>query len=869
MKELIEIARRVMLIARESPNSSDARRFALSCLEPVGACAFPKLASVVLGDDGAGWTSHRWRKQAMSDWLFLSQGEALPTVHNSRRRVSVEKVDAVVQFVLCQVEFVNCTDARRIVYGGKEFLLPVFRAKMSIEEMWRQYGGEEIGSRKRKKLGTVGENSATADIMSFSSFFRIARVLTRGRSHQHSGGSTVLYTLGRLTMHYIWNLLQLLKDDMQKDDFDVLVSQFENVEAFLLVDFKKHVSTRILTQKGDDPGFCFGQAADFDASAEPQFGAVKGRCCQMCTDSLLFPFAITSAVKRALPQTPLRQKKLERLKNGMAQSCAIRIRSLMAYLIRVVRQRLHITEQMLLMDRSQVFVFADFKEKWLAERHSESQAFHYGKAGISIHGAAIIRLKIGVPEAVLENARKNLNDVNKWVRQIFDVMYYIQIVDQPHAQDGALTMALLEDLLLYVKDNPKLEGIKSVKLCTDNARNYCCSLVVRALPLLQLSTGITVDLYLHNEPGDGKTLLDAFFGLVSMALSRWLDRKGNNVVTPSQAANAVANSLPSATVALVTLNSGTSSAQYLCDEVCSNRNLRATILGISTKRRIEYGERHAKLFNYGSYESAAVKATKILIESRGFTETKRRFVEYEQTNCSERTIFGVSSDVLRESRLSLQPFREISAQSSGGQDGSGEQESEIAYCGLCGMRFVARHACQGAKILKDVTGVALQLAEETVRKGWTFDDGIAQRNRISCSAPGYMMELYEMAEKLRWMLSDNTGQFIPGHAACTGNIPTTNKFVSFFIRWATEYKTRNLSAPRPHIAAEYIENVTEDGLPALNLTDIPAHSTIASICTRFHKGELVLTEGERSEENDVDDDESVDAVLTNMFEVLP
>lgn len=76
--------------------------------------------------------------------------------------------------------------------------------------------------------------------------------------------------------------------------------------------------------------------------------------------------------------------------------------------------------------------------------------FNFGKVGIDIHLIAIIRLKNNIPDKVLSEARKNFRDINKWVEFIFDVHYLIKMVDEPRKKYAALTLATLEDALLYV-----------------------------------------------------------------------------------------------------------------------------------------------------------------------------------------------------------------------------------------------------------------------------------------------------------------------------------------------------------------------------------------------------------------------------------
>ncbi len=71
------------------------------------------------------------------------------------------------------------------------------------------------------------------------------------------------------------------------------------------------------------------------------------------------------------------------------------------------------------------------------------------------------------------------------------------------------------------------------------------------LPAVSLTNGVQISSFDHNEVHDGKTLLDGFFGLVTMALERHVDEQGNCAVLPNQVAQAVAGRLPNTTVRLI------------------------------------------------------------------------------------------------------------------------------------------------------------------------------------------------------------------------------------------------------------------------------------------------------------------------------
>lgn len=84
------------------------------------------------------------------------------------------------------------------------------------------------------------------------------------------------------------------------------------------------------------------------------------------------------------------------------------------------------------------------------------------------------------------------------------------MVEEPHKQDSALTMQLLENALFYLRDSSKFVGAQGIVVCSGNARNYRSSLVAQDLIIQTLPTGLSMRTLIHKKPGDEKTLLEAF-----------------------------------------------------------------------------------------------------------------------------------------------------------------------------------------------------------------------------------------------------------------------------------------------------------------------------------------------------------------------
>lgn len=200
-----------------------------------------------------------------------------------------------------------------------------------------------------------------------------------------------------------------------------------------------------------------------------------------------------------------------------------------------------------------------------------------------------------------------------------------------------------------------------------------------------------ISVLLHNELGDGKTLLDPFCGLISMALARYLRHRDNIVVTTSQAANAVSNRLPSAAVSTVRLLKVPGSDKLICDSVCNNSSMKLTLTGISLKRRIEYSDTHLKLFDRLNYESVGMPAQSFPLQSKGYCDILR-------SSRGLSPVFGVDSKLVRESAKNNSSY--VSGQLL--QQSLPETSEQFDTCEICDMRYTGKHNCSGEPCVKDV-----------------------------------------------------------------------------------------------------------------------------------------------------------------------
>ena len=75
---------------------------------------------------------------------------------------------------------------------------------------------------------------------------------------------------------------------------------------------------------------------------------------------------------------------------------------------------------------------------------------------------------------------------------------------------------------MHIKKIDVLRGCTKVTLQTDNAAYYGGNLPARSLHAVAQQQGFFLKQFIHNESGDGKTILDAHFGSVTCYLNRYV-----------------------------------------------------------------------------------------------------------------------------------------------------------------------------------------------------------------------------------------------------------------------------------------------------------------------------------------------------------
>jgi len=233
------------------------------------------------------------------------------------------------------------------------------------------------------------------------------------------------------------------------------------------------------------------------------------------------------------------------------QNCLLKAKLFMGHRVRVVNQQRAIKalyEEMKIHCIEKGFseialIIIDFKMKLDPIYWREKTVDHYGKRGMSWHGALIQYYTMVESVPTLSK------------------FYLDQICENDNKQDKFAVISLVEAILLELKrHHPQ---IRKVIFQSDNAGCYQNSMHLYLFPYLSYIHGIQIDRFVHTETQDGKSLLDAHFARLDLnhrldytfflfftiylvnirsmqAIYAWC-KEGNNCLTPTQAVEALSS----------------------------------------------------------------------------------------------------------------------------------------------------------------------------------------------------------------------------------------------------------------------------------------------------------------------------------------
>lgn len=183
----------------------------------------------------------------------------------------------------------------------------------------------------------------------------------------------------------------------------------------------------------------------------------------------------------------------------------------MGHRLRVINQQVAIEQtldsirQHFLNGITECFVTIDYKMKLDPIYYREKTVDHYGKRGMSLHGAM---LQYNTIEETDGNLTPKLGK------------YYMgHVIDNENKQDKLAIFSLLEAVIMGMKE--KLQTFSKITLLSDNAGCYQNTLLMLLIPYVAYTHGTNITRFLHTETQDGKSVLDAHFARSMQVITSW------------------------------------------------------------------------------------------------------------------------------------------------------------------------------------------------------------------------------------------------------------------------------------------------------------------------------------------------------------
>lgn len=151
------------------------------------------------------------------------------------------------------------------------------------------------------------------------------------------------------------------------------------------------------------------------------------------------------------------------------------------------------------------------------ERYRETQEQHFGKRGMSYHGAVIYvnralpcvdeRLAAQHSAVPAVGAKK----ATAAAHQPYQMYYFDDVIANSQQQDSVAVASLIEATIARTK--ALFPAVCTMSFQADNAAAYSSPFLLFILPLLCAKHGVIPTEFAHNWAGDGKTVLDGHFGV--------------------------------------------------------------------------------------------------------------------------------------------------------------------------------------------------------------------------------------------------------------------------------------------------------------------------------------------------------------------
>ena len=328
-----------------------------------------------------------------------------------------------------------------------------------------------------------------------------------------AGEARLVRAVDYVTGFLVNDNLDLLKRIVEWLDFNGFCTSSKSQELVQRLDvsrsFLKYTFNSHITQESETPSHSISHALDL----EYDFWRITDEISDCC--GCKFPFYIIDEISK------LCEGKKDLL--DVLEHCKEKVFLFMGHRVRTVNQQRAIESIISNMRQNcedqgfsdECHIVIDFKMKFDALYYRKKTVDHYGKRGISWHGALLHYFTYDdeYGEAVGQRA------------------YFDDISFSDNRQDSQAVVSILESLLVRIKE--KFPQFKRITIQSDNAKCYMSMDLILAIPLLSMQHNVKITRFIHTETQDGKSLLDAHFATCTKWVREYL-KEGHNAVTAAQ-----------------------------------------------------------------------------------------------------------------------------------------------------------------------------------------------------------------------------------------------------------------------------------------------------------------------------------------------
>ena len=404
---------------------------------------------------------------ARRHYRCLVSGNEIRHAVRSVMRYTHENVEQAVKFILSPVNIKALSwGTRKIKIDGNDRDFPRFTRVKIQEYIYRDY---------------IAAYPVQQERICHGSFSKVVKSIT---SFDQKALKAIDYASGIL-MYDTIDLLRLIvkrvDDEVNRRDCDKLLDKLEH---FLKYDYVQH--------RGIDPA-----AASHDIS----YGLGRGSCTSSCSKCQL-PFQIVHVLKKHSEQDV----------HVLLDNCAEKFQLYLAHLVRVHNQRERIQEIHDGLKPGECLILMDYKMKFDPVYFREKTLEHFGKKGLSWHGAMVYYC---CPDD----------------SSVIKICYYDHISCGDSKQDWPAVFSITEGIVMQLKRD--LSHITEVNIQTDNAKCYQNGNLAFGLFMMFKKHNLSLRSYIHTETQNGKGSIDAHFAVAMRHVLNFVNM-GSNVISPVQ-----------------------------------------------------------------------------------------------------------------------------------------------------------------------------------------------------------------------------------------------------------------------------------------------------------------------------------------------